>query len=97
MNLNTNNPLTPPFFNKKKKSFRKLPQGNQKFGDTERIQCVSHSFFSYLFSAIESVSIWKSSDLNYTIAHGNHLISNLKVAQPLAVNDLPSSVNVLGC
>ena len=45
-------------------------------------------FLAICFSATESVSIRKSTDLSYTIGHGNNLISNLKATQPLAVNEL---------
>ena len=51
-------------------------------------------FLAICFSATESVSIQKSTDLSYTIGHGNNLISNLKATQPLAVNELSSNLYI---
>ena len=60
-------------------SFKKSVSGiyyqrSLKYRETVGIQCTSNAFFAICFSAIKSMSIWKSWDLHYILDQGNQLI-----------------------
>ena len=72
-------------------------QGNQMLGETAGIECTNNAFLAICFSAVKNVSVWKPFDLDYILYHGDNLMKSLKAFQPLAVDELPLSVNIERC
>ena len=61
---------------------------NLRYGGAAGIQCTSNVFLATCFSAIKSVSVWKSWDLDYIFEQGDQLIKSLNVNHPLTVDEL---------
>ena len=95
--LEENNCLATPILKIKKAVLGSFHEGNQMFGETAGIQCTSNAFLAICFSAVKNVSVWKPFDLDYILYHGDNLMKSLEAFQPLAVDELPLSVNIEGC
>ena len=74
-----------------------LDQGHEKFGNTRGMQCMMNSLISICFSTIKKISCWKFWDLDQILEHGNASFPELNLTWPIAVNELPSTVNLSDC
>ena len=57
-------------------------------------QCCATSFYSICFSAIQSPGYWNSDTLDTIIERGNAFERKMNTEKHLAINDLPSKVNI---
>ena len=57
-------------------------QGNSKYGESTGMQCTSNAYFVIIFSAIKSIDIWKTFDLNYILEQGDNILMEVGVYQP---------------
>ena len=57
-------------------------QGNSKYGESAGMQCTSNAYFVIIFSAIKSIDIWKTFDLNYILEQGDNILMEVGVYQP---------------
>ena len=46
------------------------------------MQCTSNAYFVIIFSAIKSIDIWKTFDLNYILEQGDNILMEVGVYQP---------------
>ena len=53
--------------------------------------------FMLCFSVLKNESTWAYFDLDYIIGQGDNLMKCLGVHEPLAIDELPSSVKLKGC
>ena len=93
--LNENN-INPFFSINFKVVLPSFHQDSQIFGETTGFQCTSNNFLAIRFSAIKSILVRKSFDLDYILSHGDNLMKSLKTIQPLAKDGIPLSVKVGG-
>ena len=71
-------------------------QGNSKFGESAGMQCTSNADFAIIFSAIKSIDIWKTFDLDYILEQGDSIFKQVGVYHPLAVDELPHDISIEG-
>ena len=60
------------------------------------MQCTSNAYFAIIFSAIKSIDIWKTFDLDYILEQGDSIFKQVGVYQPLAVDELPHDISIEG-
>ena len=69
-------------------------QAHVKFGDTAGIQCSCNALYAICFSVIKKVSIWKQSDLDYILDHGDTVFKIIGIRCPLFMNELPNCIAI---
>ena len=61
------------------------------------MQCTSNAYFAIIFSAIKSIDIWKTFNLDYILEQGdNILFKQVGVYQPLVLDELPHDISIEG-
>ena len=60
------------------------------------MQFTSNAYFAIIFSALKSIDIWKTFDLDYIVEQGDNIFKQIGVYQPLAVDELPHDISVEG-
>ena len=70
-------------------------QGNSKFEESAWMQCTNNAYFA-IFSAIKSIEIWKTFDLDYILEQGENIFKQVGVYQPLTVDELPNDISIEG-
>ena len=60
------------------------------------MQCTSNAYFAIIFSAIKSIDIWKTFDLDYILEQGDNIFKQVGVYQLLAVDELPHDTSIEG-
>ena len=60
------------------------------------MQFTSDAYFAIIFSALKSIDIWKTFDLDYIVEQGDNIFKQIGVYQPLAVDELPHDISVEG-
>ena len=58
------------------------------------MQYTSNAYFAIIFSAIKSIDIWKTFDLDYILEQGDNIFKEVGVYQPLAVDELPHDISI---
>ena len=56
-------------------------QGNSEFGESAGMQCTSNAYFAIIFSAMKSIDIWKTFDLDYILEQGDNIFKQVGVYQ----------------
>ena len=72
---------------------KKLVQAS-KYGKSVEMQCTSNAYFAIIFSAVMSIDIWKTFDLDYILNRGDKIFKEVGVYQPLAVDELPHDISI---
>ena len=69
-------------------------QGNEKFGNLVDRQCCATSLYGLTFSTIKDVKHWTRDTLDSVVEHGTSLYDEIGKYEFLAVEDLPSVVEI---
>ena len=65
-----------------------------KFGDTAGIQCSCNALYAIYFSVIKKGSLWKSSDLDYILDHGDTVFKIIGILHPFFMSELPKCIAI---
>ena len=60
------------------------------------MQCTSNAYFVITFSAIESIDIWKTFDLDYILEQGDRVFKKIGVCQKLTLHELAHDISIEG-